>query len=57
MVESLIVMLTKKRGHLQESIYKPIDLQFVINIVGKRISLVSKWNIVNQLGKHDFSCG
>ena len=54
MVESLIVMLTKKRG---QSIYKPIDLQFVINIVGKRISLVSKWNIVNQLGKHDFSCG
>ena len=24
---------------------------------GEGISLMSKWNIVNQLGKHDFSCG
>ena len=24
---------------------------------GKGISTISKWNIVNQLGKHGFSCG
>ena len=27
------------------------------NAAGQNISLVTMWNIVNQLGKHDFSCG
>ena len=27
------------------------------NGVGESISSVTMWNIVSQLGKHDFSCG
>ena len=34
-----------------------IDIHFVINAVGESVSSVTMWNIVNQLGKHEFSCG
>ena len=34
-----------------------IDAHYVTNAVGRSISSVAMWNIVNQLGKHDFSCG
>ena len=27
------------------------------NAVGESISSVIMWNMVNQLGKHEFSCG
>ena len=33
-----------------------IDLHYLKNAVGERISLITMWNIVNQLGKHDFFC-
>ena len=28
----------------------------MINAVGESVSSVTMWNIVNQLGKHEFSC-
>ena len=34
-----------------------INVQYVTNTVGESISSVTMWNFVNQLGKHDFSCG
>ena len=34
-----------------------IDAHSVKNTVDESISSVIMWNIVNQLGKHDFSCG
>ena len=43
----------KKSDILQYS----IDVHYVTNAVGKSISSVTMWNIVNQLGKHDVSCG
>ena len=30
--------------------------QMLRNAVGEHISPVTMWNIVNQLGKHNFSC-
>ena len=45
MVESLLEILLRE------------DLHSVANTVGEGISSISKWNIVNQLGKHDLSCG
>ena len=32
------------------------SVHYVANAVGESISSVTMWNIVNQLGKHDFSC-
>ena len=34
-----------------------IDVHYVTNAVGKIISSVTMWNTVNQLVKHDLSCG
>ena len=53
MVESLLEILTKRRS---QSFYKPIDVRNVTKAKGEVVSSVSAWNIVNQLGKHDFSC-
>ena len=50
-VESLLETLTKRRS---QTFYRPIDLHSVTKAVGEDISLISKWNIVNQLGKHDY---
>ena len=47
MVESLLEILTKKRSHVQS----------VTNAIGESIYSISIWNIVNQLGKYDLSCG
>ena len=52
MVESLLETLTKGRSQV---FFKSIDLQFMTNAIGEGISAIRKWNIVNQLGKHDFS--
>ena len=41
----------------KSDVFKTIDVHSVINAVGESISSISKWNIVNQFGKHDFSCG
>ena len=54
MVETLLETLTIRRTH---TFYKAIDFHSVANVVGEGISSTSVWNIVNQLGKHDFSCG
>ena len=49
MAESLPEILTKKRS---QTFYKLMDVHSMTNVVGKSISSVSMWNIVNQLGKH-----
>ena len=49
MAESLPEKLTKKRS---QTFYKLVDVHSMTNVVGKNISSVSFWNIVNQLGKH-----
>ena len=54
MVESLLEILSKRRSR---TFYKPTDVQSVTNVVDEIISSISIWIIVNQLGKHDFSCG
>ena len=36
---------------------QPVDFHFMKNVAGESISSVTMWNIVNQLGEHDFSCG
>ena len=52
--ESLHEILTKRRS---QTFYRPLDLNSVTNAAGEGISSISKWNIVNQLGKHDIPCG
>ena len=32
-----------------------MDVHYLANDVGERTSSITMWNIVNQLGKHDFS--
>ena len=54
MVESLREILTKRRS---QTFYKPVDVQSVTNAICESISSIRIWNIVNQLGKHDFLCG
>ena len=54
MVESLLEILTKRRS---QTFYKPVDVDSVTNAIGESISSISMWNVVNQLGKYDFSCG
>ena len=52
MVESVLEVLTKRRS---QTFYKNIDIHSVTNAIGESISSISMWNIVNQLGKQDFS--
>ena len=54
MLESLLAMLTKRRS---QAFCKVTDVHYVTNVVAERIYSVRMWNIVNQLDKHDFSCG
>ena len=42
----------KKSGVLHQS----MDVHYVTNVVDESISSVTMWNIVNQLGKHDYTC-
>ena len=53
MVERLLETLTKRRG---QTFYNTADIQSATNDFGKSIFLssISMWDIVNQLGKHDF---
>ena len=39
---------------ISQTFYKPMDAHSVTNVLGERISSISMWNIVNQLGKHHF---
>ena len=50
----LLEILTRRRS---ETFYEPLDLQSVTNAVGEGIYSTGQWNIVNELSKHDFSCG
>ena len=54
MLESLLETLTKRRS---QSFCKPIDVHSVTNAKREIVSSTSMWNIVNQLGKHDFPGG
>ena len=47
----------KEEAKRSQMFYKPIDVHFVINATGKSVSSVSMYNITNQLGNYDFSCG
>ena len=52
MVENLLEIKTKRRSQAFHN-----SVTNVTNAVSESISSVTMWNIVNQLGKHDFSCG
>ena len=53
MVETLLEILSKRR----RMFYKPIDIHSVTDKEGEDISSISMRIIVNELGKHNFSCG
>ena len=53
-VESLPEILTKRRS---QAFYKSVDVHSLTNANGESISSISIWNIVNQLGKYEFSYG
>ena len=42
----------KKNSHVYMFLY--LYVYSVKNVVGNNISSISNWNIVNQLGKHEF---
>ena len=52
MVENLLEILTKEKSR---KFHMPLDAYIVTNVEGKSISSITMWNIVNQLGKRDFS--
>ena len=54
MVKSLQEILNKR---ISQTFYKLTDAHFMTNVVGKSITSISIRNIVNQLSRHDFSCG
>ena len=55
MVENLLKILTERRSlAFFNSLYR---YHYVTNAGGESISSVTMWNIVNQLGKHEFSFG
>ena len=39
-----------------EVLQQSIDVYYLTNAAGELISQITMWNMVNQLGKHDFSC-
>ena len=54
MMDNLLEILTKRKSQaFYSSLYR---CPLAINAVGESISSVTMWNIVNQLGKHKFSC-
>ena len=46
-------ILTKR----SQTFYKPVDVRSVTYAIGESISSISIWNIMNQLGKYNFSSG
>ena len=54
MEEILLKILTKRRS---QRFYERTDVQSVAYSVDESVSSISIGNIVNQLGKHDLSCG
>ena len=54
MEEILLKILTKRRS---QTFYERTDVQSVAYSVDESVSSISIGNIVNQLGKHDLSCG
>ena len=58
--ENLVVVndvweLTRNINQKKKSEDLQLDAHYLTNVVGERISPITMWNIVNQLGKHDFS--
>ena len=54
MVERFLEILNIKRSQM---FHKPIDLHTLTDALGEGIYSISKQDILNQLGKHNFSCG
>ena len=59
--ENLIVVndvweLTRNINRKKKSEDLQLDAHYLTNAVGERVSPITMWNIVNQLGMHDFSC-
>ena len=59
--ENLIVVndgweLTRNINQKKKSDNIQLDAHYLTNAVGESISPITMWNIMNQLGKHDFSC-
>ena len=48
------VELARNISKKKKPFYTPIDVCYAIREI---VSSISTWNIVNQLHKHDFSCG
>ena len=48
--------LTRNINQKKKSNVLQLDVHYLANAVGERISSITMWDIVNQLGKHDFSC-
>ena len=53
LVENLLEILTKRRTW---KFYNSLDVYYLTHAAGELISQITMWNMVNQLGKHDFSC-
>ena len=49
-VKSLLEILTNRRS---QAFHKLVDVHSVTNVIGKSISSIRMWNIVNQEGKYD----
>ena len=47
-------MITQRE---KSDLYRPKDVHSVTNAAAESSFSISKLNIVNDLGKHDFSCG
>ena len=59
--ENLIVVndvweLTRNINQKKKSEDLQLDAHYLTNAVGERISPTTMWNIMNQLGNHDFPC-
>ena len=59
--ENLIVVndggeLARNINQKKKSEVLQLDARYLTNAAGEPISLITMWNIVNQLGKHNFSC-
>ena len=48
--------LTRNINQKKKSEDLQLDAHYLTNAVGECISPITMWNIVNQLGYHDFSC-
>ena len=43
--------------NITQTFYKPVDVHSMTNAIAESTSSINTWNMVNQSGKYDFSCG